>query len=192
MFFASALSMSLFVSLLLPATAHSQSATVKNKSAAKDAPKRQARQYQPLGMDIEDIIRAEDDNDFLAYLAQREKAAREQNKYVDEHKAYRKRLETQQEKARLEFIATRDKRKTQIDLKAMKAHFEKQEAYEQEQEKARAQHIVKKRAEIEKIEKARQSRLEKLAKMGQPVPNMRMPASEDPPKYPAHSPLKSK
>lgn len=153
------------------------------KTARGATPPRKTRHVKVLEVDIEDLVRAEDDPNFQEYLKERAANERVDESAIEKQKAERLAYEESLEKGRLEFIKERDstvKPNYMGDYNDYKSYRQEQQKWRMEREKERKQQVAEREVEIRKIQVAKQERLLKA------FPNQRLPASIEEPKYPKH------
>ena len=74
---------------------------------AKGATKHKVRHVKLLDVDIEDLVRAEDDPGFAEFLKERDRKQHVDQSAIEEHKRERQIFENNNEKKRVEFIKER-------------------------------------------------------------------------------------
>lgn len=112
--------------------------------AVKKASGAQPRKYRSYDYDIDDLIRAESDPEFEAFVQRRRAQERLQEQESARHHLMREQEEAQAEAARreqkLERLRAAEAEKLQSRLEAQ--HVQEQTAYESQQEKLREQFVV--------------------------------------------------
>lgn len=155
--------------------------SVQNSFAleVRGAEKRKMRNYQRLPMDIEDMIRAEEDPNFVQYLEERKKLQEHDEKAAEEQRQRRERWEADQEASRKSYVEWRDKQVPVEQSEAYQQHLNKQAEWESLQEKHRQEFAQHRDEQLNQQLMAKEARL-KAASL-----DKRMPASIEQPKYPS-------
>ncbi len=147
----------------------------------KGATPRKKRHVKLLDVDIEDLVRAEDDPNFEEFLKEREHQHQIDQASIELHKKQRQEFEDETEKKRRDFIDARSK-KVPVNMTELyqdyKRHLEEKRNWRREQAAGRAKQVADHEAQVHQIQASRQVRLEKV------FPNQRLPASIEEPKYP--------
>ncbi len=128
--------------------------------------------YESSQIDIEDIIRAEEDPGFLKYVKDRERQKKlEEVAYINCRKQ-RKAEEAAYERARVQFVIEESKKPIRDDSKAEAQYEREQKALEQRQEKLRKEYVISQQKHEAQLKMERMARLQKAFSPD------RMPASE--------------
>jgi hypothetical protein len=113
-------------------------------------------------IEIEDVIRAEEDPGFLEYLKERARQERAQAAAALANKKQRQAEEAAYEKARLRFVEERERRKVAFDEEKLeKQLLKEQQAWESEHEKYRRAYVDSRQKQIEKTNIERTARIKK-------------------------------
>lgn len=127
---------------------------------------------EPPQVDIEDVIRAEQDPDFLEFLKDRERQKKAEEAAALNYKKQRQADETAYEKARIQFIKNRNVNVVSDESKEEEQYLKEQKAWEQQQEKLRREYVNNQQKEKDRLKTERMARIQKAFSQQQ-----RMPAS---------------
>lgn len=157
--------------------------TVKLKGAAK---RKNVRQYDRNAIQIDDLVRMEDDLGFADWKAEEERKEALRAKQAEAYKLERERYEASLEAARIQFIQEREQGKKseaakEVErIKDFQRHLKEKQARKRSQERARATFAAESQIARERMDASRIARLQKVYGFN------RMPAAleDDMSKYP--------
>ena len=136
------------------------------------APGSRKRNYhQQTQMNIEDIIRAEEDPDFLQYLKERERQKKEERAAILAYEKQHQAEEEAYQKAQRQYLKEENERVAREATKVRKYEVDEQKVWAQEQEKYRKEYIANHNKQVEKLESERMARIQRVQSL------LRMPAS---------------
>lgn len=139
---------------------------VKARGAAK-----RKHYTEPSQMDIDDVIRAEEDPNFLQYLKDREREHKLDEAAALENRRQRRAEEAAHEKARIQYVIE-NQRAAPDEARQEEIYTKEQMAWEQQQERYRQQYVMDHHKREERL------KIERMARIQKAFSPQRMPASD--------------
>ena len=134
--------------------------------------KKRDRSPQPQA-NIEDILRAEEDPNFLQYLKERGRRQKEERAAALACEKERKSMEEAYKRAERQFLNEKYKKAARKSAKARKRYVDEPRVWTKQQDKYREEYLAEQSKQKEKLDSQRLARVQKV------LSSQRMPASAD-------------